>query len=103
MRHFERARDIPVSFMAARNDRDGSRTSPGGYVRSVTGSVTHKYLVITGIAVVGHDDMIRIAGLAVVNGTMLPALGQSCAAAEIIRNHKRRFVQNESDLLGCAA
>ena len=103
MRHFEGAGDIPMRFMAARNDRNVSRSCPGGYVLAVAGSVTHKYLVVTGIAVIGHDDMIRLAGLAVVNGAMLPALGQSRSAAEIIRHHKRWFVQNESNLLGCAA
>jgi hypothetical protein len=38
--------------------------------------------------------MIRHAGEAVVYGAMLPALGQSCSAAEIIRHQKRWVVQN---------
>jgi hypothetical protein len=50
--------------------------------------------VVTGIAAIGHDDMIRHAGLAVVYGVILPPLGQSCSAAEIIRHHKQWFVQN---------
>ena len=94
MRYPYGAGDIPARFMAARNDRDGTRTCPGRDVLPVTGSGAHDYLVVTGVAIVGHDDMIRHAGEAVVYGAVLPALGQLCSAAEIIQRHKRWVVQN---------